>query len=236
MTRPKTGMDLNIAIARQLRMLREQAGVPREFVALRARHWGFDWTASTVALIEDGRRRLSIGEFLLLPTILNEVLTHKDQPITLEELLPTDETVTRLAITPQLLAYTYALRTLIEHRGVMSASIPGGRLEDLFDCPGMRELQLYDEAAERAAKALKVPISSLVTHVERLWKRPMGQERDNRLEEALRASGEGHLTPRRRQALRGHITRLMLKELRQYLGMKSHPSPRLRKGGRRRGS
>ena len=66
--------NLDDAIGQRLRGIRETAELSRELLALRARYWGFPWSANTVALIEGGRRRLSLGEILLLPAVLNELI------------------------------------------------------------------------------------------------------------------------------------------------------------------
>ena len=231
----ETSIDLDRAIARRLRTLREAAGIPREFVALAARQWGVEWTAGTLALIEDGRRRLSLAEFFMLPTVLNTVIPVEFRPVddnsaspvrqfTLDNLLPAPG-AQRLAVTPHLFTYPDALRLLIRHHGVMGMT-PGGQLEEHFDRPRSRELQLYDEVALPAAHALKVPMAVVVRAVEQLWKQSMTQKRDSLVKNQLRARKGEQPSPRQLQALRGDVARDMLKELRLHLDVNAQPSAR----------
>ena len=67
-------VNLEEAIGRGLRDLREKAGVPRELLAVAAREAGIDWKTGTMESIESGRRRLTTGEFLLLPSVLTVAL------------------------------------------------------------------------------------------------------------------------------------------------------------------
>src|SRR5439155_13493981 len=62
-------------IRRNLRRLRMKFGWRQEDLALRARARGLRWSASTVTAIEIGRRPISAGELLLLPTLLQVPLT-----------------------------------------------------------------------------------------------------------------------------------------------------------------
>src|SRR6266699_5464241 len=62
-------------IRRNLRRLRLKFGWRQEDLALRAKARGLRWSASTVTAIEIGRRPISAGELLLLPTLLQAPLT-----------------------------------------------------------------------------------------------------------------------------------------------------------------
>ena len=68
MARP---VPLHQLIGTRLRQLREGAGLRQEDIATQARAVGFgDWVRGTVAMIEGGRRRVTLEEFLALPLIL----------------------------------------------------------------------------------------------------------------------------------------------------------------------
>src|SRR5450756_3140015 len=62
-------------VRRNLRRLRMKVGWRQEDLALKARARGLRWSASTVTAIEIGRRPVSAGELLLLPTLLQVSLT-----------------------------------------------------------------------------------------------------------------------------------------------------------------
>src|SRR5450756_537104 len=62
-------------VRRNLRRLRMKFGWRQEDLALKARARGLRWSASTVTAIEIGRRPVSAGELLLLPTLLQVSLT-----------------------------------------------------------------------------------------------------------------------------------------------------------------
>src|SRR5260370_33293713 len=62
-------------IRRNLRRLRTKLGWRQEDLAQRARARGLSWAASTVTAIEIGRRPVSAGELLVLPTLLQVPLT-----------------------------------------------------------------------------------------------------------------------------------------------------------------
>src|SRR6266849_9168502 len=62
-------------VRRNLRRLRMKVGWRQEDLALKARARGLRWSASTVTAIEIGRRPVSAGERLLLPTLLRVPLT-----------------------------------------------------------------------------------------------------------------------------------------------------------------
>jgi transcriptional regulator with XRE-family HTH domain len=67
----KAPVPLHQLVGARLRQLREAAGLRQEDVAARAREGGLiEWARGTVAMIELGRRRVTLEEFLVLPSIL----------------------------------------------------------------------------------------------------------------------------------------------------------------------
>jgi len=207
-------------------------------VASKAREWGFDWIGDTVSLIERGKRRFSIAEFLWLPTLYNELVPEKDRPkdeesqleerqFTLANILPDHDDVRSIRIAPQLSGPPDAVRTLVRLRGVITDPVPGGKLADLFTRPRVTELQHLDEVAVRAAKVLKEPLYVVIETAQRVWKKPFSAMRD----ELLTQQATPDDSPRRKQALRGHITREMLKELKVELD-RSKATLRKKKGGK----
>lgn len=63
-------VPLQQLIGARLRQLREAGGFRQEEIAASARRAGFDWVRGTVSMIESGRRRVTLEEFLALPGIL----------------------------------------------------------------------------------------------------------------------------------------------------------------------
>jgi len=88
-------VTLEEAIGGELKRRREAAhGVTQEAVAVQAQGYGLRWTRATVAAIELGRQQLSLGEFALLPLILNSAGLTGGRVLGLWELLPdTDDDI-----------------------------------------------------------------------------------------------------------------------------------------------
>lgn len=89
------------------------------------------------------------------------------------------------------------------------------------------------EAEQKAAKRLQTFPLAVAAVSRMVWGRSLTEERDRRLTEAA----AGSLTPRSLQALRGHMSRVLLKELRELgiEGLKPR-RPATRRRGRRRWS
>ncbi|MFK0151160.1 helix-turn-helix domain-containing protein [Streptomyces sp. NPDC090493] len=64
---------LSVIVGERLRKFRESRGLRQEDVADAARSYGFTWGRSSVAALEAGNRELSLGELLLLPTIVRRL-------------------------------------------------------------------------------------------------------------------------------------------------------------------
>src|SRR5262244_3383485 len=88
-------VTLEEAIGGELKRRREAAqGVTQDAIAVQAQGYGLPWTRATVAAIELGRQQLSLGEFALLPLILNNAGLTGGRRLGLWELLPdTDDDV-----------------------------------------------------------------------------------------------------------------------------------------------
>lgn len=69
-----------------------------------------------------------------------------------------------------------------------------------------------DEPERAAALQLMMPLEEIQAAAERLWGHSMGEERNNRLGDTSSQS------PRSLQAKRGHATRTLIAELKEYLG------------------
>jgi hypothetical protein len=80
----------------------------------------------------------------------------------------------------------------------------------------------YSDAEMKAARRLGTTPDAIATAAEKLWKRPLDAERDDRVREQAPENASTRTT----QALRGHVTRALLEELRPRL----KPSRRQPKG------
>ena len=181
-------------IRRNLRRLRRKLGWRQEDLALRARSRGLEWSASTVTAIEIGRRPVSAGELLLLPTLLQVPLTElvsaaKDEVADVDGVL-----VTKLALDQM------ARGRLLEER------------ESEFFVTPPRGEPSSTEAERKAARSLSesthstISVPDLIAMAQRRWDgRRLDEERERRL----------RTTPRRGSLARqrGHITALLQKEL-----------------------
>jgi transcriptional regulator with XRE-family HTH domain len=173
-------------------------GWRQEDLALKARARGLRWSASTVTAIEIGRRPISAGELLVLPTLLQVPLT---------ELVSGDQ--------DEVVDFDGVLMT----RAATDQIGRGGALKELesvfFVPPTAVEMGATDaerKAAKRISKTTKSPISvrDLIATAQVLWKgRRLDEERDRRLKAT---PGQGNLARRR-----GHITGLLQQELLEEL-------------------
>lgn len=202
--------ELSEALGRKVRAIRTANGKTQGDVAAAAVGWGLAWAQPIVAALETGRRDLTALELLVLPLVLAEVGGGSH---TLAELLedvpdmigtPNGETLSMEVLRriargerPQEVAAAWE-----QFRGAVD------ELDDLLARAARREPERH------AARALDVHPARVLRFAYQLWGQGLTEERDARL--AARGDGSGD-DPRRRQALRGHVTRELLAELRQAM-------------------
>jgi transcriptional regulator with XRE-family HTH domain len=206
-----------------LRRLRQERELRQDDLAARARGVGLSWTQQTVAAIEGGRRALSVGELLLLQSVLEMSLTEL-----LPELLAADEDadVEGAVLSPDglmaLAAGTDESRLLLH--ALWPEEYGGGRIGAVME---RRDRQLFDryrvsindapqvtaaehgDAERKAARQLNVRPLEVAVASWSLWGHSLTDERDTRLGEQ---NGEGDA-----RARRGHITRQLLDELQAHI-------------------
>ena len=208
-------------MARRIREIRTERGETQEEFARRAQGWGLEWTRDTVRHLEDGSRALTLEEFFRLPLVLKEELP---------DLLPARQMV---ELGPGTAA---PWATLVKMLGGAALSveardleIPATRAIRAFRDRVAEEAALYSrllpkrttmrelEAIERdatgiaerkAAARFAIDPRHLAIAAYSLWGRSLTAERDARVHE--RACDE---EPRTVQAVRGHVTRELLREL-----------------------
>ena len=192
--------NLAEAIRGRIRTLREALGWTQEELALRARMFGLDWDHVTVKNIEAGTRDLTIAEWFLVLMIFDASVAEFFGDIS-DRLILLSSAVAR---PPQSLADMVSGRPTISW-ALSDADAERWRRDEEMNA----ERRL---AEQKAARALGVDVLKLKKAAQRLWARPLTHEREAQL--ALMTKG-ADVDPRTRQALRGHITRRLLKELRE---------------------
>jgi hypothetical protein len=199
------------AIGREIGRRREEAEISQSGVAMCARQFGLPWTRATIAAIELGRKELTLGELLLMPLILKEAGVSR-APLSLGDLIPTDDRPVEVWPGLQL--------SLPDARTLLTGGAETREIRPVNVGVDIRDLQACDTAEQKAASTLRVPARAIVDAAYALWDQSLSMERRQRLQRSSAAPGA---TERRRQALKGHITRELLDELR----------PRLKKSKRR---
>ena len=194
-------------VRRNLRRVRTKLGWRQEDLAQKARTRGLRWTANTVTAIEIGRRPLSAGELLLLPTLLQVPLTElvsadKDEVVDVDGVLVTNVALTQIA----------RGRPLEEQQSQFFVTPP--RVE-----AGTTEAER--KAARNLSEATNSTITStdLIALAQRQWEgRRLDEERERRLKSTQR---RGSLARQR-----GHITAQLQNELLEELTGAQEQSPR----------
>jgi transcriptional regulator with XRE-family HTH domain len=228
-------VPLHQLIGARLRALREGARLTQEVVAAQARAVGFaDWARGTVSMIEGGHRRVTLEEFLALPLILYYAGAGQ---VRLVDLVSADAPAiinADTALAAGTLRAALAGRLAVESTPMSAASPAPAR-----DTEERREaLVLWRRWASRrsdrsrepsaatlAAIAVESRTDALVSAARHLRCSPVAAslaavvthgrllmaEREERVRQRL---GEGERNPRTVQAIRGHVTRELLQELR----------------------
>jgi transcriptional regulator with XRE-family HTH domain len=186
---PSKPSPYQTVLRQNMRRVRTEKGLRQEDVAAHARRFGLRWDAATVTGIELGRRQVSAGELLLLPTLF-------DAPLT--EFLTADggADFDGAAITKEGLQWLARGRPLDAPTRMLAA---------------FAKVEAGSTDAERkAARQLGIGVLDMIAMTQRLWEgRRLDQERDRRL---AVAPGHGDISRRR-----GHVTSRLVHELREEL-------------------
>lgn len=199
-------------------------------VAQAARACGLSWGRSTVAQLEAGTKRISAEELLLLPMVLKRAFDGQWRDLA-DLLRSTEGDDLWLELSDE--ARIHRAGAMRMFQGVAPLQdhfdLPADRrqpprevmdhLKDLRDTywPGARldqvaeaERDCHLEAEQKAARSLNTPAMVVSVAAHRHYGRALTDERDARVAEALTPGA----TPRSRQAVRGHVTRTLIAELR----------------------
>lgn len=200
---------LDQVIGEEIRRRREEKGVRQEALAQAARAYGLEWNRGTVTAVELGRRGLSLGELALLPLILSEAeIAH---PLLAPWLLVPDRDG-EVNVSPGLQLPYQLVRDLLGEEWKNGGRWSGTPIAP--SQPADRAARLARDAAgaaeSKAAGTLRVPAERVAEAALKLWGRSLTAERDVRVEALL--DGQ-EASARRVQAIRGHVTRVLLEEL-----------------------
>jgi hypothetical protein len=191
---------LEQAIGQQMRRHREAGGVRQETIAAAATMWMLPWTQATVAAVELGQRGLSLGEFLMLPLVFAEagLRRRSGQPLELSDFIPAHvDHFPNVPVVPG--GFQMPLRTV-------QTLLRGGRAP--AGDPPAPAAAGPGEAERKAARKLGCSPDAIVTAAQQLWSRTLAAERDERIGERA-----GKLDRRSLQAVRGRVTRGLVREL-----------------------
>lgn len=231
---------LRQVIGRTVRELREEAGQRQEDVARTAREQGLTWSSSKVAALERGDKALPAEELVLLPLIL--YVSGCGDMRSLSDLVSGSDLV---ALNPRVSVPAEALRLMIDGRvgdvEVWSLDTPETR-EAAANRPGPADMmeamrrtsagwtalgvsgmsyaamkRAKDDSAldaeQTASRRLKVPAQTVALAAHAAWGRGLTAERDTRVAERWSSDADA----RSAQAVRGHVTRELYRELRPAL-------------------
>jgi transcriptional regulator with XRE-family HTH domain len=202
-------INYHLLLARNLRRLRDSGGWTQMELASRARELGLEWTADTVVAVESGRRKFTLAEALLVPQLLGANLV---------DLAKAGDEDLIVVEGRELQADTW---------GGLVAGKRVRRLGQALDTNARRvskaltTREATNEAEKKAARALGMSAGDLVILAHALWNRGLTDERDARVRAEV---GADELPTTTRQALRGHITRGLLRELRAAIAERGVPS------------
>jgi transcriptional regulator with XRE-family HTH domain len=218
---------LDEVIGRAVKTLREQKKMAQDALARACRRKGLQWSRSSIAMLEAGRRSCSISELLIVASALGAPL----RLIVSGECLPDrPETVMLTATTAaNLAAISEALVSPSDRLGLRTAFRIGWEIGQEMSAWSIES----GDADQKAARQLGISTERLMSVAEPLWGRSLTAERERRVNEGpfstddhrALVSTDDHRVPsstedrqRALRALRGHITRELLRELRAALG------------------
>lgn len=217
---PEPGLDpsepsFGIALGRRLREVRERQRLTALEVAERSTTHGLRWDRTIVSRVERGERQVSAVELFALARLHGQSVRDllPTEACRLNDDLSADEGALQQALT----SFPQGIRSPRHDAAVMAAytTVPPAMTEVVARYPGTHGLDVVDAARHagdlpviQAAGRLGVEALDVAVLAARLWERDLVAERDARV---AAVEGEG---VRARQARRGHVTRVLLDELR----------------------
>lgn len=217
-------------VGRNVRNLRDQAGMTAEDVSKKLRHLGVKWTPSRISELERGLKAVSLAELVALSFALGS----KDAPISLSDLFQGNENI---EISPTVSTTARHLRDVLSGSPVsqnlsvypeLKPQVQDSmrRLPEKFSeftnefirygGPNDWELleRIFEEvglAEGKAAKSLGISQAALLGSAAALWGKSLTREREERA--GISAATQD----------KGHVTRQLMAELRKHLeGINGH--------------
>ncbi len=194
--------SLHAVIGRNVRDHREGQGLTQDALTRALRSGGLTWTRSTLAKVERGERPVTVEELVVLSVVTG---------VPVPDLVGGDD---RVELAPDTFPTGDEVASVLAGQVASSdpRTVPGwGMTPD--------EISAVDNAAAvgepevHAAQRLGVDAIEVVRAARRLWGRTLAAERDSRVAGRIEPDADA----RSRQAVRGHITRGLLAELRDEL-------------------
>jgi hypothetical protein len=233
----------DVAFGQVFAQWRDRFGATQATTAKAARLVGLGWKAITVTQLETGRRHWTPEEVLLAPFVLELIEGPSSDsnapslPALLTEMGDWGSTLARLA-EGKATVLDYDLGHTVTDVTASRALGLGGGFNVFFGDAARAEVirlawpNLTDDqiaaaladatkaaadvadAEHKAAKRLRVTVEDVALAAQSRWKRSMTDERERLVAE--RVDGNG-IAPRAMQAMRGHVTRKLVEELRTEL-------------------
>lgn len=200
---------LEQAIGGELKRLRDAAHARQEAVALAGQQLGLDWSQSTIAGLEAGRRGLSIGELVLLPEIVHKAGLSPRRLRVMDMIPASNERVGLAGGSTGTLRFA---RYLLGDRSVHRAALPPPTVAHRLTLGAGRMTTvggraLVTESERKASRKLGCTTQAIQSAAQALWGRTLNEERDARLGAAVDDP------PRTLQAKRGRVTVALTREL-----------------------
>lgn len=220
-------------VGQAVRQIREHNGQRQDDLARSARDYGMAWSVSKISALERGDKALPAEELLMLPLVLARAGCGS---VTLIDLLPHGPDMVRLVdgiempgqVLVDSLEYgdgddgAVLWRSRESSRELLAGWFSGPEGETAAiraawpQMPGdphdvARAWHSTGEAERVAARRLDVPFPALLAAAMGTWDRSLTAERDQRVQE--RTDPDTDADARSLQALRGHITRDLYREL-----------------------
>jgi transcriptional regulator with XRE-family HTH domain len=204
----------------RLAVRRTEQGLTQDELARKLRSIAsLDWSRAVVAAIETGRRELTLPELALLLAILDTNLGDILKDAGTIELVPGREVVDAEDLVAGLCGRQKLGEVITVHPTIARAlakAYEALRAERKAIWPKATQAQVIHaeqamgEADAKAARSLGVTPRQVTLAAHRLWGRSLTEERDARVLDRI----SDRASARTRQALRGHVTRTLIDELR----------------------
>ncbi|WP_243407328.1 hypothetical protein [Frankia canadensis] len=231
---PEEASSLRSVIGQGVRRVRESSGdIRQEDVAMAARRHGLAWSRSRVGQLERGLKALPVDEVALLPSIMTEAC---GRPVSLHDLIAADA---RIALSPLIevegKTITSAFGGTAPRYPLTMQTAPAtdrqvGERDGPFVVTGVPDpyvkigphwmtgwnvdvaLQDAGEAEANIARKLGVPLVHVAVAAHTLWGRSLSRERDRLV------STTPDVSPSRRAAVRGRVTRQLTAKITEEIG------------------